>query len=228
MANKVLYSATVPIRSADPKMTPPPTGSVPYFVSCAAATYEPTHTHTLTSDTLLRVPFVRDSGPFSRDFKMLGGVGTLLHVGVWLGAVAIDIAYVTTIDQDTAPAAFQYWLAGFVTMCVGLVVLVLATLWHMMYTIPEGGAPPFLMTLFIAGAKVSLLCTVVLVIASIDSPGGDFFDYKSGNHTTGEMSNWREQQRGFLLTSMALKVYIYTFLECNQNWAGPANALRSM
>jgi hypothetical protein len=159
---------------------------------------------------------------------MLGGVGTLLHVGVWLGAVAIDIAYVTTIDQDTAPAAFQYWLAGFVTMCVGLVVLVLATLWHMMYTIPEGGAPPFLMTLFIAGAKVSLLCTVVLVIASIDSPGGDFFDYKSGNHTTGEMSNWREQQRGFLLTSMALKVYIYTFLECNQNWAGPANALRSM
>ena len=113
---------------------------------------------------------------------MVGFVGTLLHVGAWLMALVFDIIIGGAISQEQSPGAFTYWLWGLLTLLFGLVALVLVTLAHATtdrYKIPEGGAPPFLMTLFIGGAQISLLLTLLQMVASTGTPGGDseFWNY---------------------------------------------------
>ena len=175
------------------------------------------------------------SGPLSRKGMAIGFIGTVLHVAVWLLAVIFDIIIGAAINQDQSPGAFTYWLWGFVALLIGFVALVSVTIFHAASApknkIPEGGAPPFLMSLFIGGAQISLILTVLQMIASTGSPGNDseFWNYPNSTSVTTvqEQKDWRNGQRQLMVLSMLSKVYIVQFLKNNQEWAGPAEALKS-
>ena len=166
---------------------------------------------------------------------MVGFFGTLLHVAAWLLAVIFDLVIGMEIDQDNSPGAFTYWVWGFVALMFGFVSLVSVTVWHAVSSpankIPEGGAPPFLMTLFIGGAQLSLLFTLLQMVASTGQPGSmmapnDFYNYPNGTDTIVEMKDYRNAQRGLMAVSMVAKVYVVQFLKNNQEWAGPAGELK--
>ena len=157
----------------------------------------------------------------------VGLVGTVLHVAVWLMAVIFDIIIGAAINQDQSPGAFTYWLWGFVALLVGFVSLVGVALFHMFSApenkIPEGGAPPFLMSPFIGGAQISLTLTILQMIASTGSPGNEseFWNYPNSTSvvTIAEQKDWRNAQRGLMVWSMLSKIYIVQFLKNNQEWA---------
>ena len=207
---QVLYAATVPIEGAalsktSYEVSKGERGLVPYFVS----------------------------GPLSRS-GMVGFVGTFLHVIVWILAVLFDIIIGAAINQDQSPGAFTYWLWGFLTLLIGFIALLSVTIWHAVSSpankIPEGGAPPFLMTLFIGGAQISLILTILQMIASTGTPGhgSEFWNYPNSTSVTTvtEEKDWRNAQRGLMVWSMLCKVYIVQFLKNNQEWAGPAGELK--
>ena len=210
MPNQVLYSATTPLDGAATRAKfekgAEERGLVPYFVS----------------------------GPLSRKGMLVGFIGTVLHVAAWLMAVIFDIILVATINQDQSPGAFTYWLWGFIALMVGFVALLGVTIFHAFSApenkIPEGGAPPFLMSLFIGGAQISLILTILQMIASTGTPGNDseFWNYPNSTSVTTvqEQKDWRNAQRGLMVIAMLSKVYIVQFLKNNQEWAGPAEALK--
>lgn len=164
---------------------------------------------------------------------LVGFIGTLLHVVAWALAVVFDLIIGTQINSDQSPGAWTYWLWGYVALLVGFVALLAVTIWHAVSApenkIPEGGAPPFLMTLFIGGAQISLLFTILQMIASTGSPGSnEFWSYPNSTTvvTVEEQKDWRNAQRQFMVLSAMMKVYVVGFLQNNQAWAGPAEALK--
>lgn len=160
---------------------------------------------------------------------MVGFVGVILHVAAWLVAVIFDLMVGLDIHQETSPGAFTYWLWGYLTLLIGFVALVSVTIWHAISSpankIPEGGAPPFLMSLFIGGAQISLCLTILQMIAS--SSGSAGFDLQSNSSLTGqERTDERNSQRNLMVISMVAKFYVVQFLKNNQEWAGPAGELK--
>ena len=142
---------------------------------------------------------------------LVGFIGTLLHVVVWLLAVVFDIIIGAAIKQEQSPGAFTYWLWGFITLMVGFVALVSVTIWHAVAApankIPEGGAPPFLMTLFLGGAQISLILTILSMIASTSGVNNDYY-WINSTLTAAEQEDERTAQRNLLVWSMLCKVYI--------------------
>ena len=173
--------------------------------------------------------FFARSGPLSRKGMMVGLLGTVLHVAAWVMAIVFDLITGVAISQEQSPGAFTYWLWGFTTLMIGFVALVSVTLWHAISEpankIPEGGAPPFLMSLFIGGAQISLCLTILQMIASAGGGGTDFNMVNSS--LTGQAAeDERGTQRTFMVISMVAKFYVVQFLKNNQEWAGPAGELK--
>ena len=168
------------------------------------------------------------SGPLSRDGSV-GFIGTVLHVVAWLCALIFDIVLVTQIDSTQAPGAFTFWLWGFITLMIGFVVLLGATIVHAFASeerkFAEGGAPPFMMTLFIGGAQISLTLTILQMIATLGGSNSDFL-WINASLTVTEREDKLASMRNLLVWTMISKVYIVQFLKNNQEWAGPANELK--
>lgn len=138
--------------------------------------------------------------------------------------------------------------AGFVSLCVGFAVLLLMTVWHTVASsdnkIAEGAAPPFAMTLFIGGAQISLILTILQLFATVndheaENAVSNAFKWINGTDTPddhddalseADQAAARETMindvRNMLVWTMAAKVYIVNFLRNNQEWAGPANELK--
>ena len=148
--------------------------------------------------------------------------------------------------------------AGFVSLCVGFVVLLLMTAWHAVASsdnkIAEGAAPPFAMTLFIGGAQISLILTILQLFATIDDHEAADTVSNAFKWINGTAAPWQvydadnnawvdasadvkaeqmatretmiNDMRKMLVWTMAAKVYIVNFLRNNQEWAGPANELK--
>ena len=176
------------------------------------------------------------SGPLSRKGMLIGFVGTILHVACWVLALLFDIIAAGMINEDKSPAAWTFWLWGLITLLIALVALLGTTVWHMLANsdnkIPEGGAPPFLMSLLIGGAQVSLLCTLLNLVHSGNADNiGAFVAYNgtgddavkmTGKDLDDANNNWRNLN----VWSMIFKVFVVQFLRNNQEWAGPAEAVK--
>lgn len=165
-------------------------------------------------------------GPLSRS-GMIGFVGTLLHVAAWVCAIVFDMILFTQLDTKKAPGAYTYWLWGYISLLIGFVILVGVTLVHMFSSderkIPEGGAPPFMMTLFIGGAQISLVLTLLQMVATTSGQNDDFLYIDNAD---GKRQDKLDAMRNLLVWTMLSKVYIVQFLKNNQEWAGPANELK--
>ena len=212
MASKRLLAAALPTEGkalvrADHEVDVANRGMVPYFVS----------------------------GPLSRSGS-IGYWGSILHVGCWIAAMVFDIVIMNLIDYNHTPGLHTLWMYGFVSLLVGMVSLLLITGYHACSRgearIPEGGAPPFLMTLFIGGAMISLLFSV-LQIVMVGGDGHESFYFHFDN-TTSPYNTFNDKQHfqtalleltGF---SLMFKVYVVQFLRNNQEWAGPANELKKL
>ena len=167
------------------------------------------------------------SGPLSRR-GFVGWFGTILHVAAWLLAAVFDFISAGYIHGDDAPGARTYNLYGMLAMLIGLGVLLAVTVLHFfkLYQVPEGGAPPFLMTLFIGGAQISLLLTILQMIMMGNGDTSTDFYFVNTTMTATEQADERTAVRNMLVWAMIAKVYIVQFLKNNQEWAGPAVALK--
>ena len=151
------------------------------------------------------------SGPLARSGSV-GYLGTLLHVASWVVAIVFELLIMPKIDSTTSPAAYTLWLYGFVAITIGLSVLLIITVVHFFSRpenrVPEGGLPPFLMTLFIGGAQISMIFSMLQLV----------FPATATDITLFRLTAF----------SMMFKVYIVQFLRNNQEWAGPANELKKL
>jgi hypothetical protein len=166
------------------------------------------------------------SGPLGRQ-GWIGFLGALLHVAAWLCAVLFDMISAGFIHGDDSPGARTYNVWGSITIWIGLGVLLLMTVLHAanIFKTPEGGCPPFLMTLFIGGAQISLLLTLLQML-ELGSGGSNDFFFVNTTLTMTEQRDERTAVRNTLVWAMISKVYIVNFLKNNQEWAGPAEALK--
>ena len=172
-----------------------------------------------------------------------------------------ELSIMPQLDSATSPAAYTLWLYGFLAISVGLGVLLLITALHYCSRpenrIPEGGLPPFLMTLFIGGAQISLLFSILQLVLAGNGIEGLYFNYPNGTVTDQAKQDYRMTLLRLTAFSMMFKVYIVQFLRNNQvsgrtvctptfasdllpcfshsnaslpsqEWAGPANELKKL
>jgi hypothetical protein len=167
------------------------------------------------------------SGPLARQ-GWIGFFGAILHVAAWLCAVLFDVIGAGFIRGDDSPGARTYNVWGSISIWIGLGVLLVMTGLHAsgLFQTPEGGCPPFIMTLFIGGAQVSLLLTLLQML-ELGSGGSNDFIFINTSLTVHEQMDERTAVRNTLVWSMIAKVYIVNFLKNNQEWAGPAEALKA-
>lgn len=189
-----------------------------------------------------RVPYFV-SGPLHAKYSIVGVVGALLHVSAWLCAIAFDIAVYTQMDVDMSPIPFTMWMYGFIAIMIGFIILLLVTVYHFFSApenrIPEGAAPPSLMTLFIGGAHISLIFSILQLINNVSNGASSFDSTITSNATLLHIPTNNTLSLSvhppsdahlhiFRLTafSMIFKLYIVQFLRNNQEWAGPADELK--
>lgn len=131
-----------------------------------------------------------------------------------------ELSIMPQLDSATSPAAYTLWLYGFVAISVGLGVLLLITALHYCSRpenrIPEGGLPPFLMTLFIGGSQISLLFSVLQLLLAGNGIEGLYFNYPNGTVTDQAKQDYRMTLLRLTAFSMMFKVYIVQFLRNNQ------------
>lgn len=173
------------------------------------------------------------SGPLARSGSV-GYIGTALHVGAWVAAMSFELAIRTHIDSVKTPGAFTLWMYGFIALTIGLVVLLAVTAFHFFSRaenrIPEGGLPPFLMTLFIGGAQISLLFSMLQMVTAGNGTAGNgfYFSYPDPLATAQKKEDYYMTMLRLTAFSTMFKVYIVQFLRNNQEWAGPANELKKL
>jgi len=207
MASNILYAST-PIEGkaltrANYELSVENRGMVPYFVS----------------------------GPLARHGSV-GYFGTLLHVGSWITALVFDICIAYQLNTEHSPAAYTLWLYGFISLLIGMIILLVITVIHYFsrpqYRIPEGGLPPFLMTLFIGGAQISLVFSVVQLMLAGNGTEGVYFNFPNGTTAPQDKEDYQLNLVRLTAFAMIFKIYIVQFLRNNQEWAGPANELKKI
>jgi uncharacterized membrane protein len=155
---------------------------------------------------------------FSFAVGLIGALGATLHVAAWIIALVMDILIVSKLDGGKTSDAVHYdfWLATFIPLVVGLAVVVVTTLLHALTTmkVPEGGMPPFLVTAMTGGAIICVIFTYWLMTSSVAGL------HKYVAETDAEkQADFAEQFRRFALWSLLSKVYIWQFIYNNQMWA---------
>lgn len=179
------------------------------------------------SDTPGLVPYFV-SGPLSNN-NWVGVLGALLHVAAWVIAIIYDFAALNSFKYDAAPGAHAYTSWGLVALLLGFGLLLLVTVLHALptdyFTIPDGGAPPFLMTAFKSGAMVSLMFTFLVMVGTAHAT--DEFVKFDATDTDQEKADKRAALRNFLVFSMISKTFVIGFLRNNQEWSGPSEAMKA-
>lgn len=114
---------------------------------------------------------------------------------------------------------------GFVPLFVGLITLVVLTIIHGVYAmigkgafIEDGGAPPFLMTLFIGGVQISLMLTIVQMIAALVDSDVDLLGLPE-TLTKEQKDDKTHRMRTLLVWSMITKMYVVQFLRNSERVA---------
>ena len=174
------------------------------------------------------------SGPLDYDvggINVIGYVGAVLHVLAWLLALALDIVLVTRLkpSEATDKHHFDYWLAAFTPLVVGLVVVLGATLVHSCTAmkIPTGLFPPFLMTAITGGALITIIFTYLLMTSSAAGLHGaakaleDAIADGDCTEAAGcdKVVDWTTFFTRCALWSLIAKIYIGQFLYNNQVYA---------
>jgi len=171
------------------------------------------------------------SGPLARHGSV-GYFGTILHVGSWITALVFDICIAYQLNMEDSPAAYTLWLYGFISLLIGMGVLLIITVIHYFarpqYRIPEGGLPPFLMTLFIGGAQISLVFSLVQLMLAGNGSEGLYFNFPNASTTPQDKQDYQLNLVRLTAFAMIFKIYIVQFLKNNQEWAGPANELKKL
>ena len=168
------------------------------------------------------------SGPLHREISIIGLVGGAMHVGAWVSALCFDLVIMDEIDMDTQKDSADFFYFSFWPFMVALSVVLLSTALHAadyifsgrtsdntrdrsgMFgwaKVPEGDFPPFLMSTITGANILSIFFTFLLLTSS------------AGSGLSGKAAEkWRRDVCFCLLS----KFYIYTFIENNKLWAGPA------
>ena len=146
--------------------------------------------------------------------------------------MSFELAIMPLLDSVKAPAAFLLWMYGFIALTIGLVVLLSVTGFHFFSArenrIPEGGLPPFLMTLFIGGAQISLLFSTLQMVTASNGTEGQYVSYPDSATSNKEREDYFMNLLRLTAFSTMFKVYIVQFLRNNQEWAGPAKELKKL
>lgn len=169
------------------------------------------------------------SGPLHREFSIVGVLGALTHVGAWVAAFGFDIAIMNDIDMDLQKDSADYFYFSYWPFVVAFAIVVLSTLLHAgdymcsgrdektgvrnrkgplgRFKVPEGDFPPFLMSI-ITGANILSIFFMFILMSSSAGQGLD----------AAASEKWRRD----VCFCILCKFYIYSFIENNKQWAGPA------
>lgn len=215
MPGTVLYASTVPISGGPEKLTElnekrrevdKKFGLLPYIVS----------------------------GPFSVNDKLsldnaVPVIGAAIHVLLWIAGFVFDGllgAKLTAHDHaDHTPTAsdnyyytlWAYSLGSYIVAFVGLCALIL-THW-MSGGIPEGRAPPYLVTIVTGGCVVGSVLSFLLLQATPST----LYKHLEPNKTSDETLTFEREYIHFAIWVFVIKSYIASFVVNNQFWARAGN-----
>lgn len=115
------------------------------------------------------VPYIV-SGALSRNYNIVGVVGALAHVALWVTALVISIMLVTTATAAGQGHAYELMMMALIFTSGGLGLVVLFTLLHAagVYKIMPGGGPAILLA-SISGSVFASTALVFLTLTSIDN-----------------------------------------------------------
>ena len=161
------------------------------------------------------------SGPLS-DSNWIGAVGALLHVACWITALVTDLIllgkfYGTDDDHQTMAdkKGLAIWTAGFIVYVLALVVVLICCGIHIAgYYILPGKAYPFLLVFITGGALVSAVSSFLLVQMEPST-----LHLYLNLTDKDEMKTFGNEFRTVSLFSLYMKIYVFSFLKANANWA---------
>ena len=131
------------------------------------------------SDISLVPSFV--SGNLSTKFSIIGVVGTLGHVGLWLVALLLDILMISAATPADQGHIYDLKATSLGFFGTGLGVVLFFTLLHLVgvYRIMPGGGPPILLAAIQGSVMVSLAMDF-LAITAIGNSADEYWPKVTG------------------------------------------------
>ncbi len=174
------------------------------------------------------------SGPYSKTdssslTQLVPAVGALIHVVLWIVGFVVDVMLGSELTPhtnsdfaSTVADDFNHtlWLYSLVLFIVAFVALLGVIVQHLMTKggIPEGRAPPYLVTIITGGCVVGAIFSFLLLQASPST----LAKHMQPNKTAAETLDFEARYFHLAIWSFLIKTYISTFVVNNQFWARAA------
>jgi len=155
------------------------------------------------------------SGPLSDGMWIVGTIGAIVHVLMWVFSLVMDGLLVSRGDAAMGDNGLQFAIFSLIFTLLGFVTLLVICVTHWATSgIKDGAIPPFLITLLTGSVKITLGLALVLLINL------GFTGYYSPPLGTVDMNHANHEQRWIVVLNFVAKTYVATALAANIQYSG--------
>ena len=156
------------------------------------------------------------SGPLSDGMWIVGTIGALIHVLMWVFSIVMDGLLVSRGDSTGgwgSDTGLQFAIFSLIFTLLGFVTLLVVCITHWATDgIKDGAIPPFLITLLTGSVKITIGIALVLLIGI----GGAVYHTPTGD----DLMHYSHEQRWVVLLNFISKTYVMTALAANIQYSG--------
>ena len=156
------------------------------------------------------------SGPLSDGMWIVGTIGALVHVLMWVFSIVMDGLLVSRGDSAGgwgSDTGLQFAIFSLIFTLIGFVTLLVICITHWATDgIKDGAIPPFLITLLTGSVKITIGIALVLLIGI----GGAVYHTPTGD----DLMHYSHEQRWIVLLNFISKTYVATALAANIQYSG--------
>lgn len=155
------------------------------------------------------------SGPLSDGMWIVGTIGAIVHVLMWVFSLVMDGLLVSRGDGAVwgADTGMQFAIFSLIFTLLGFVTLLVICITHWATDgIKDGAIPPFLITLLTGSVKITVGIAFVFLIyiatGTMHTPTGD------------DLAHYSHEQRWIVVLNFVAKTYVATALAANIQYSG--------
>lgn len=155
------------------------------------------------------------SGPLSDGMWIVGTIGAIVHVLMWVFSIVMDGLLVSRGDGGLwgADTGLQFAIFSLIFTLLGFVTLLVICITHWATDgIKDGAIPPFLITLLTGSVKITVGIALVFLIyiatGTMHTATGD------------DLAHYSHEQRWIVVLNFVAKTYVATALAANIQYSG--------
>mgnify|MGYP004286551809 FL=1 len=156
------------------------------------------------------------SGPLSDGMWIVGTIGAIVHVLMWVFSLVMDGLLVSRGDSAGgwgSDTGLQFAIFSLIFTLLGFVTLLVICVTHWATSgIKDGAIPPFLITLLTGSVKITIGIALVLLIGI----GGAVYHTPTGD----DLMHYSHEQRWIVILNFVSKTYVATALAANIQYSG--------